>query len=381
MILPYRWLYIDFNSYFASVEQQITPALRGKPIAVISVATDATSVIAASYEAKAFGIKAGTPVYEAKKICRSLICVVARHENYMEFHHRIIQEVGRHLPISKVCSIDEVACELMDNENSVEKATQIAQRIKQGLAERVGAYITCSIGIAPNCYLAKVATDMQKPNGLVFLSAAELPQKLYVLKLRDLPGIGPKMEERLRKHGICDMQTLCSLDVSQMRRAWGGVLGERMWFHLRGIPLPDLATERTTLSHSSVLAPELREPGEAEKIAKRLALKCAARLRKEGLICSMIALEISWEKGGTFESFQKCGQVSDSITILQAAKALWPQGKEGRIKKVSVTLSQLAKRSDLTIDLFDSSSKGDQISSTLDYIQQRYRKDAISLGF
>src|SRR4051812_17537034 len=102
----YRWLYIDFNSYFASVEQQLDPSLRGKPVAVVAVETDSTCAIAASYEAKAYGVKTGTPVHEAKKMCPGLICVLARHEKYVEYHHRILKEVDRHIPITMVCSID-----------------------------------------------------------------------------------------------------------------------------------------------------------------------------------------------------------------------------------------------------------------------------------
>src|SRR5476649_2295506 len=128
--LGLRWLYIDFNSYFASVEQQLEPRLRGKPVAVIPVETDSTCAIAASYKAKAFGVKTGTPIYEAKKMCPGLICVLAQHERYVEYHHRILEEVDKYIPVTAVCSIDEVACRLMDNETSVERATEIAHSIK-----------------------------------------------------------------------------------------------------------------------------------------------------------------------------------------------------------------------------------------------------------
>jgi len=147
-----RWLYVDFNSYFASVEQQLRPELRGKPIAVVAVETDYTCAIAASYEARALGVKTGTPIYEAKRLCPGLICVLARHERYVEFHHRLIEEIEQHIPVTAVCSIDEVACRLMDNEISVERSTEIAQSIKNGIAKHIGPYMRCSIGIAPNRY-------------------------------------------------------------------------------------------------------------------------------------------------------------------------------------------------------------------------------------
>src|SRR5260370_20749935 len=96
--LDLRWLYVDFNSYFARVEQQLRPELRGKPIAVVAVETDSTSAIAASYEAKAFGIKTGTRIHEAKRLCPDLVCVFARHECYVEFQHRLIEEIAPHIP-------------------------------------------------------------------------------------------------------------------------------------------------------------------------------------------------------------------------------------------------------------------------------------------
>ena len=130
---PLRWLYLDLNSYFASVEQQLDPALRGRPVVVAPVNTDATSAIAASYEAKAYGIKTGTKIYEARALCRDLIVVPGRHEDYVRYHHMIIAEVGRHVPVTAVCSIDEVACRLMDNENGVAEVTALAARI--GIAE------------------------------------------------------------------------------------------------------------------------------------------------------------------------------------------------------------------------------------------------------
>ncbi len=239
-----RWLYVDFNSYFASVEQQLRPELRGKPIAVVAVETDSTCAIAASYEAKAFGVKTGTPIYEAKRLCPGLTCVLARHERYVEFHHGLIEEIERHIPVTAVCSIDEVACRLMDNEISVERSTEIAQSIKRGIAKTIGPYMRCSIGIAPNRYLAKVGTELQKPDGLVVLRAEDLPQKLFSLKLRDLPGVGANIEHRIQMAGIADLPGLFALNPHQMRTIWGSVWGEKLWYLLRGMELPDEITAR-----------------------------------------------------------------------------------------------------------------------------------------
>lgn len=175
---PLRWLFLDLNSYFASVEQQLNPALRGRPILVAPVDSDTTVAIAASIEAKKFGIKTGTPVWEAKRLCRDLVVTPARHDKYVEFHDAIVAEIWNHIPVTKVCSIDEVACRLLDNENSEAAAAALAHRIKEGIRANVGQCMTSSVGIAPNRLLAKLASDMMKPDGLVILTADTLPQRL-----------------------------------------------------------------------------------------------------------------------------------------------------------------------------------------------------------
>lgn len=381
----FRWLYIDFNSYFASVEQQLNPAYRGKPLAVVPISHDSSCVIAASYEAKAFGIKTGTPIYEAKRLCPSLICVLGNHDTYVDFHNKLLVEVENHLPISKVCSIDEMACELMDNESTLAAATRLAHKIKQGIAQHVGAHIRCSIGVAPNCYLAKVATDMQKPDGLTFIALEELPQKLYSLKLRDFPGIGPNMEKRLHRQSIWTVEQLCQLDLQQMRKAWGGVWGERMWHFLRGVNLPDEPTRRTSLGHSQVLAPALRSPEQAKLVGVRLIQKCAARLRAEHLVASALTLILTDEQGESFSRSAKCWQICDNQTFLRLYEQLWQalHPLPLRIKKIALTLTQLEAVSTEQYEFLEKpkeQSRAEKMSQALDAICERYGRDAILLG-
>lgn len=377
-------MYIDFNSYFASVEEQLNPKLRGKPIAVVPVDSDATCAIAASYPAKAFGVKTGTPIWEAKKKCPFLICVKANHEKYLEFHQKILLEIDKHVSITKVCSIDEVACRLMDNE-AVDAAT-LAEKIKQGIRKNVGQYLTCSIGIAPNAYLAKVATDMKKPDGLIFIGKEDLPKILYSLKLRDLPGIGANMEVRLKKQGILDLEKLCSLDLAQFRKAWGSVEGERMWHHLNGFDLPFKETKRQSVGHSHVMAPELRNPESAREVGRRLMAKAASRLRRMGFVASRVSLSVMLEDEGYFETSLRCSQVHDSLTFLSLFQEMWKQitdqTKDARIKKVSATLSDLENYETKQLEFFLDSSKEkkEKISHAMDQINQKYGKDSVFFG-
>ena len=339
--LSLRWLYVDFNSYFASVEQQLRPELRGKPIAVVAVETDSTCAIAASYEAKAFGVKTGTMIHEAKRLCPGLTCVLARHERYVEFHHRLIEEIERHIPVTAVCSIDEVACRLMDNEISVERSTEIARSIKSGVAKTIGPYMRCSIGIAPNRYLAKVGTELQKPDGLVVLRAEDLPQKLFSLKPRDLPGVGANIEHRIQMAGIMDLPGLFALNPHQMRKVWGSVWGEKMWYLLRGMELPEEATARRSVGHSHVMAPELRDPVKAKDVARRLTLKAASRLRRMEYYAAAMSFSARLENGKRVHAEERFYRAQDNKTLLDLLSRLWIQALQPsrgvRIRKVSVT--------------------------------------------
>lgn len=387
-----RWLYVDFNSYFASVEQQLRPELRGKPIAVVPVETDYTSAIAASYEAKAFGIKTGTRIKDAKEMCPELVCVLANHEHYLNYHHRILVEVDRHIPVTKVCSIDEVACRLMDNETSPARATEIALSIKRGLAANVGEYIRCSIGLAPNRYLAKVATDLHKPDGLTQLTGEDIPLRLSQLTLRDLPGIGHNMERRLRIAGIHAIDQFWSMNAQQMRKVWGSIWGEKMWYFLRGIELPDEETTRSTVGHSHVLSPEQREPVKARYVARRLTLKAASRLRRMNYYASSFYLSVRLENGGRYEDHARCYRAQDSMTFLHLLDDSWAMlmrhARGARIKKVSVSFFGLIAADQLQSELFPElpeselkkRGRAEKMSRALDTLNQRYGRDTVSLG-
>ncbi len=192
-----KWLYLDFNSYFATIEQQVKPGLRNKPIVIVPSITDYTCAIAASYEAKKLGIKTGTMIYQAKKLCPKLICIKADHEKYIYYHHKLIREINKYIPIEQVCSIDEVACKLLGKECDPKTIIYKAIDIKKGIQRNVGDYISCSIGISSNKFLAKTASNLKKPNGLKIISTKKILERINHLKLSDLTRIGKRMETKL----------------------------------------------------------------------------------------------------------------------------------------------------------------------------------------
>ena len=395
---PLRWLFLDLNSYFASVEQQLQPSLRGKPVIVAPVGSDTTVAIAASVEAKRFGIKTGTPVWEARQKCRELIVTPARHERYVEFHDAIVAEVWKHIPVTQVCSIDEVACRLLDNENSREAAVALAGRIKAGIRANVGHRLTSSVGIAPNRLLAKLASDLQKPDGLVVFEAADLPHALYPLDLREIAGIGAKMEARLARDGVNDIRQLLSRRPRDAGHAWGGVAGDRLWYLLHGVDLPGKPTQSRTIGHSHVLSPAHRGVESARLTARRLALKAGSRLRRKGYRARLLILHARWEDDkSSWRASIKLPATEDSFVILSRLDALFPRLRDAgrarhgefRLRMIGVTLAEIepvaGEQASLWAHLnpedpLARETRGLQLSRAMDRINERWGRNAVSVG-
>ena len=190
-------LFIDFDSYFASVEQHLQPHLRGQPVGVAPVMAESSCCIAASYEAKAFGVKTGTRVSEARTICPGIHIVPARPEMYIRTHHAAIAAVETCIHVEDVLSIDEMWAWLPYNWRSEAKITEIAENIRQAMLSTFSPALTCSIGVAPNRWLAKMASKMRKPDGFFIIHQHQLPHALHELDLSDIHGVGSSMKLRL----------------------------------------------------------------------------------------------------------------------------------------------------------------------------------------
>jgi DNA polymerase IV len=255
----------------------------------------ARSRCAASYAAKAFGIKTGTILREARRLCPEVIPVEANHRLYTNYHERILAAVDTCLPVEKVMSIDEMTCRLMGTERQVEVARELALKVKRALREQVGECLTCSIGIAPNVFLGKVGSDLQKPDGLVIITHDDLPGILLGLELQEIYGIGERMEERLHRAGIFTVAELWCASPMRLRRVWGGING--LLFHqmLHGVDIqPPSSRLAKSMGHQHVLEPELRTNEGAGDFARHLLTKAAERLRRGDYYCRRLGLHLSW---------------------------------------------------------------------------------------
>ncbi len=374
-----RWLYLDMNSFFASVEQEMNPSLRGKPVAVVPLFADTTCCIAVSYEGKAFGVKTGTKVGEAKKLCPGIVLIEANHESYIRYHNRIVETVESCVPVETVCSIDEIASRLTGSQQDVEVAGALAEKIKRAIKTQVGSSLRCSIGVAPNRYLAKIAADMKKPDGFTVIRPCDLPAALFPLKLRDLPGVGARMEERLKRTGISTMEKLHSLPAAEMQRAWGSISGEKMWHLLRGEELLEKATGQQTISHSHVLPPELRNEPDALRVLKKLTTKAALRLRHEGYWTSGIEVFVRFLGQDTWKARCALTETQDTLVFIHAIGELWKKLPTGAVYAVGVVLPGLVPDSMHVPSLFDDPRRG-KLTRTLDEVNQKFGKEMVHFG-
>jgi len=395
-----RFAHIDLNSYFASIEQQLHPELRNRPVAVVPTMAETTCCIAASYEAKALGIKTGTQVAEARRICPEIVLIEGNHEVYADYNQRIVEAVESAIPVVAVPSIDEMVCEFIGQEQLPARAKKIALEVKQSIRTNVGQTLRCSIGLAPNRYLAKVASDMQKPDGLVMLLPSMLPQILEGLALRDLPGVGARTEKRLNAKGVHTMSQLLAMECEAVHSLWGSVWGDRMYHWLRGVEFTDNKPEtQRTLGHSHVLPPDMRTESGAWSVAHKLLHKATMRLRMEKLFCGALAVHIgfaltrqqanqrmreqnvkarqhysgiqneSWAMEARFPDCQ------DTLTLLDAMSGIWHQHPQGPFYQkpffVGITLSRLIPENQHQLPLFVDTERAN-LSAAMDELNLKY---------
>jgi len=374
-------LLLDLNSYFASCEQQAQPRLRGKPVAVVPLLADTTSCIAASYEAKAFGVKTGTQVGEAKKMCPGLVLVEAHHELYVRYHHEILKAVESCWPIEKVLSIDEMSCVLTGSRQDLSLAIELSQKIRTAIQTQVGSELKCSIGIATNQFLAKVASDMQKPNGLTVILKEDIPKKLLSLKLQDMPGIGPRMEKRLNQQGIWTMEKLYACSKEKMRAVWGGVVGERFYYLLRGEEIVLPTSHSHSMSHQHVLPPNMRTPTLALSILQKLLIKGVTRLRKEKYFAKALSIQIKYlQPNGFYWEFQKKFQeTQDTFFLINLLNQEGKKIPKGKPLRVTIVLSELVAGEAHQFNFFEDTNRYDLLDA-IDNIQGKYGKEVLKFG-
>lgn len=388
-----RCLFVDFDSFFASVEQHDDPSLRGRPLAVVPVNAENTCCLAASKEAKEHGIRTGTGIAEARERCPEIELVLARPARYIEMHKQFMAAIEDCIHHDLAASIDEVPCFLIGRERKRDNAVAIAHNIKARLVEvGISPSMTCSIGIASNKFLAKTASDMNKPDGLTVIEQDDLPHALHALELRDFCGIGPSMERRLRASGIHTSTQLCAATREHLRAAWGSIEGERYWLQLRGFDLPERKTTRGSIGHSHVLGPELRSYEGTRAVLFKLLAKAAMRMRHDKFLVGGMAIRVRFVGlESRFERDIPFAPIDDTPTLLRLLgdqlqaledaidRRRWNPARHPPLS-VAVTLVGLQPTGNVTAELMQERERAKRMSLVLDRINDRYGNNALYFG-
>lgn len=381
-------LYLDFDGFFASVEQQIHPHLRGRPVGVTPFKGDGNrTVIACSKEAKAFGVSNVMDIGEARRICPELILVPQSPAMYRRAHNALLSEIESVVPIAAIKSIDELTCDLDPDQRG--DPLDIAARIKATIRENIGDQITCSIGFAANRQLAKIACKMDKPNGVTVWHPADMPGPLFATTFGDIPGVGSRMEQRLAKAGIFTVEDLYRTSPKQMRSLWANVSGERLWYALHGYDVRAPESKRGMFGHGRVLPPDSRTLPRAREVCRFLLIKAARRLRREYFYAAGLNLHLSLKHRRWARSIS-LPIVHDDQAVLEGLNTLWRQlesetGKGEIAYKVGVYLYDLSPANVRQLDFLLEDDcerlKWERINEAVDRLNAKYGKTVASLGF
>jgi DNA polymerase-4 len=299
-------LLIDMDSFFASVEQQTNPLLRGKPIAVIGSAKR-TVVTTASYEARAFGVKTGMNMWEAKKLCRHLIFVVGNNEKYAHTCEKLAKIYSKYTPKVEIYSIDEAFLDITSSCKLIGSPLEIGGNIKDKIKQQFG--LNASVGIGPNKLIAKLASDLSKPDGLLWIRTEDIPGTLENLPVDELWGIGKKLSEKLNSLGIYTCGELGRTCASFLRSRFG-IIGERLKLMGMGIdhsPVVCTQHEVKSIGHSMTLPRDIWQRRDIDAYMLKLSEMVGRRARKHKLMGNAVSVIIRYRSFETFSRQSKTG--------------------------------------------------------------------------
>ncbi|ABB31675.2 DNA-directed DNA polymerase [Geobacter metallireducens RCH3] len=376
-------MHVDMNAFFASVEQQHDPALRGKPIAVIGSAAR-TVITTASYEARAFGVKTGMTVWQAQQKCPQIILVTGDNRKYTYTSARIVEMMKQFTPLVEVFSIDEAFLDVTGSLSLYSSAERIAFLLKAEIRHHFG--LTCSIGIAPNKLLAKLASEMKKPDGLTVIKPDDVAPVLETLPIKELCGIGAKMECQLNLLGIRTCGELGRYPVDRLMRKFG-IVGEKL--HLMGQGIDDSpvvpheeAEEVKSVGHSTTLEHDIEDRREILRWLLQLSEMVGRRARRYNVWGKTVTLSIRYADFDTWVGRQETlpHHINQSDDIYRAAVAILDTlVLEQPVRLLGVRLSNLRYESN-QLPLFEEERKKVLLAGAMDQVNDRFGDFAVTFG-
>ncbi len=345
-------LHIDMNSYFASVEQATDPFLRGKPVAVGGGISKRTVVATASYEARARGVKTAMSTWEALRICPDLIVVEGDMAKYLHTTREIVQIFNGYTDLVEEFSIDEAFLDVTKTAERFGGAKELCLKIKAEIKKRFG--LTCSIGIAPNKLVAKVASGLQKPDGLVAVERENIPLLFKNLPVKELCGIGERTDEILKRMGIRTCGQLANYPVQNLIERFGLVQGVRLSNMGKGNDDSPVDPQKSganakSISHSYTLPKNETSLSDVKSYLLQLCEQAGRRARKQGYKGCTVSLYVRYADFSSYCRQKKLGEhINDGFDLYKTALALLPKPLQKPVRLVGISLSGFIKGIDQT---------------------------------
>jgi DNA polymerase-4 len=343
-------IHVDMDAFYASVEQRDDAQLRGKPV-VVAWKGNRSVVCAASYEARSFGIHSAMPAVRAERLCPAAIFVAPDFTRYRAVSQSVREILQRHTDLIEPLSLDEAYLDVTQNKTGLPTATLVARTIREQIRQELR--LTASAGVAPNKFLAKLASDWRKPDGLFVIQPDDVDSFLLPLPVGRLPGVGKVTEEKLAKLEVKTVEGLRRLDSSLVEQQFGR-FGLRLQELARGIDASEVVPDRPTKSISAEDTFEQDVPlAETEPMIRRLAEKVWESSRKESRIARTVILKL---KTGEFKILTRshtpsappssCGELTDIALMLRERVDLGPKQ---RFRLVGVGLSNFEEPGDASV--------------------------------
>ena len=374
-------LHVDMDAFFASVEQQTFPFLRGKPIGVCGDPDGRTVIAAASYEAKHRGVKTAMTIPEAKKLCPEIILVSGAPAKYVDTSTRILAFYATFTDLVEVFSIDEAFLDVTQTAHLFHGPEEIAHSIKAYIKEHFG--LTCSIGIAPNKLLAKLSGEMHKPNGLTTVRQCEVAALMDGLLVQELCGIGPKTQEKLNRLGIKTCGELGRYPEKQLTGIFGinGSHLKRMGQGLDENPVLPYIHEPATKSmgHSFTLDKDTRDLAEIRRHLLQLSEQVGRRLRRDSFAGRTVSIVLRYADFSTFiKQHSLKSYIDDGLRIHQISMRLFGELYQPPrlVRLLGVSVSGLVR--DLKQTAAFVNNRTGSLFETLDTVNDKYGEFSVA---
>lgn len=340
--------HVDMNSFYASVEMVHNPKLKGKPIAIAGNPNERRGIIVtSSYEARAKGVKTTMPLWEARKLCPNLIVIAPNFNRYRETSKQIFQLLAELIPIIEPVSIDEGYLDVTDHPTD---PIALANEVQTVLLNKLG--IPCSIGIGPNKFLAKTASDMKKPLGITILRIRELPTKLWPLEIDHMYGVGKKTAEKLRQIEINTIGELAQADSYSLTQLLG-INGERLKNRANGIDPrhvnPDSVNDFKSIGNSTTLREDTTDISKIKITLDKLSASVEARLQRRGFKGKTVQLTLRFSDRKTITRSRKLMKyINSKADILEVIYELFDiHWSSDPIRLLGVTVQDLLEEKEV----------------------------------